>query len=82
MPVEELELVLGVLHLVERGLLEDLRDVEIAILARHLGEVVVLVARHALAGKRGLQVLFGLGHGCLLNLSIANHMSARGQLAN
>jgi hypothetical protein len=56
------ELVLGVPHLVDRGLLEDLRDVVVTLLAGHLGEVGIHVARLALAGKRGHQVFLGLGH--------------------
>ena len=59
------ELILGVAHLVDGGLLEDLGDVVVALLAGHLGEVGVHVARLALAGERGHQVLLGLGHGCL-----------------
>ena len=55
---ELLEPHLGVLLLVERGLLEDRRDLLVAVLLRAGGEVVVLVARLRLARKGRHQVLF------------------------
>jgi hypothetical protein len=55
-PGEELEMVLGVLPFVRRGLFENFGDAMAPLLPRGLGEEGVLVSRLGLAGERCLDI--------------------------
>ena len=58
--LQELELILGMLHLVKGGLLEEMSYDVKPLLPRLLGPVGVLVPGLALSRKGGLEILFCL----------------------
>jgi hypothetical protein len=62
--MEKFEVILRVLHLIERGLFKYLGNVMVAFLSRCLREVGVLVASLRLTGKRSFDVFFGFAHEC------------------